>query len=654
MSSNSIIKGNILDIVTGNIFPGEIHIDNGYIVDIVNFNTKIANKNNNAFNSISSSTSSNNNTNINNNSNFDFKGILIPGLIDAHIHIESSFLSPSQFALATVPHGTTAVVNDPHEIANVAGIEGINFMVESAKDAPMDFYFTAPSCVPATPFESSGATLDVSDIKNLLSRNDFCALGEVMNFPGVIKRDPNVMAKLNVARSFNKPIDGHAPGLFGNDLAKYVNTGEYGNYSTTISTDHECSSYNEAIEKKNLGMKILIREGSSAKNMGAILNISDTKNIMDFPFKDDFLVCDDIHPSDLLEGHVNELIKKAIYYGVSPIDAIAMVTINPAKHYNLDSGSIEIGKKANIILIDNLEDFNVLKVYYKGKLVARNGVSLYDSKDIDFNSHVFNSFLNVNNVSFTDFEVNINTNNNDINHNINSNNNSNNYNSNFNHNSNSNYNSNTHSNYNANLNKVNANIIKVIDGELITKKEIASLNIRNNNFGNIIVENDIENDILKIAVINRYGDKNGCSSNDKRFTGNIANSFVCGFGIKKGALASSFAHDSHNIIVIGCDSLSMEKAVNKLIKNKGGISVYCDGNFTDLELPIGGIMSNENVKSVSRKLDNIHNVLKDMGCVLSSPITTLSFISLLVIPEIKLSDRGLFDVDKFDFINIIR
>lgn len=590
------IKANILDVFTNEIYPSEISIEDGYIVSV---------------NSIS---------NLENDGvELDFDGILVPGFIDAHIHIESSLLTPSNFAKAVVPFGTTSVIADPHEIANVAGIEGVEFMIDDASKVPFDFYFSAPSCVPATNFETSGACLDSLAIEELLKMDEVVSLGEVMNFVGVINNDKNVIDKLKVAKKYNIPIDGHAPLLSGADLEKYVNVfldDDFDNKNLIQgpSTDHESISFDEAIEKKKLGMKIMVREGSSAKNMEALFNIKDRIEIcsnQDFfgavsvdDFGEilknpifDFLVTDDKEPNDLKEGHLNVLIKKTISLGIDHIEAIKMVTINPAKHYNLNSGAIEVGRKANFCLIDNFDDFNIKKTIINGEIVAEDGVSFIKSQNSSFK----NTFV-LNEKNSDDFNVHVNFNSNSSNNPI------------F---------------------YINTKVIEVIDGEIITKKIDKDLKVEEG-----IIKENIEEDILKLAVVERYGNNN------------ISNAFIKGFNLKNGAIASSVAHDSHNIVVLGTESEYMAKAVNLISKNKGGLAIVYDDVEKILKLPIAGLMSDEDIESVSKELYEINKTIKTLGCTLESPFMTLSFVSLLVIPSLRLSDKGLFDVDEFSFVDL--
>ncbi len=566
------IKANILDLTNEEIYPAEIIIKNGIISKLNKLNSK---------------------------DSLDYEGILVPGFIDSHIHIESTMLSPANFAKAVLPYGTTSVIADPHEIANVLGIPGVKFMIQNGESVPFDFYFSAPSCVPATNFETNGAVLDVKDIEELFTIPNVICLGEMMNFPGVVNDDFNVLEKLNLANKLGVPIDGHAPLLTGENLRKYVSTG--------ISTDHECSSFNEAIEKKMLGVKIMVREGSSAKNMDALLNIKDRINywtkeskfgnisvndyekLLKHPIFD-FLVSDDKDPIDLKNGHLDKLIKKTISYDIDPIEAIKMVTLNPAKYYNLNSGEIAEGKKANLVLIDNLNDLNVKLTFINGEIVAKEGKALFEVETPKV-SNTFNVIIK----NPEDFEIK------------------------------------THI-----KNNVNVKIIEAIDSELITHEITDNLKVQNE-----IIQPDIEKDILKISIVERYGHNN------------VSNGFIKGFGLKNGAIATSVAHDSHNIIVVGTNSKDMANVVNIIIKNQGGLSVSNGNIEKSLKLPIAGLMSDGNIDYVSKNLINLINLVKKLGSNLEAPFMTLSFMALLVIPDLKLSDQGLFSLNKFGFIDLI-
>lgn len=565
-------KAYYLDVLSNSIRPGEISIKNSF------------------FDSVR----------ILSDENFtpDFDGIVLPGFIDAHIHIESSMLTPAQFARIAVRHGTTSVVADPHEIANVLGIDGVDFMIENAAMVPFDFYFSAPSCVPATIFETSGATLDHNDIEKLLMNDKIVALAEMMNFPGVINDDPEVLAKLDVAKKFNKPIDGHAPLLLGKDLDKYL--------SKAISTDHECSRFSEAIEKKDKGMKIMVRDGSSAKNLEALFDFTDRVNywknqdnfgyypnealekvLLDPIF--DFIVSDDKHVVDLIKGHLNESIKKAKDLELDVYELIKMVTIAPAMHYNINSGGIIEGMRANFIIVDDLDNLNVKKTYVGGELVFDDGEVLFDVPEIE----AINNF-DVDNKTSADFDV-----------------------------------------FYDGL-EASVNVIKCFNGELITEKVVDTLKTENN-----ILQSDLDKDIIKIANVERYGGNT------------VANGFIQGFNLKSGAIASSISHDSHNILVVGVNSDDMAKAVNLVIENKGGIAVADKNYIKSLPLPIAGLMTNEDIETVSQTIAELEDAVRLLGSRLDSPFTTLSFMALLVIPSLKISNKGLFDGDSFSFVDLI-
>ena len=563
----------ILDVVTDSIYPARIAIEDGIFKQV----TPVT---------------------INEETSVDVPGIMLPGFIDSHIHIESSMITPAQFAKIAVRHGTTSVVCDPHEIANVLGIDGIEAMIENAKKVPFNFYFAAPSCVPATPFETSGATLDSSAIEYLLKKDEVVALAEMMNFPGVISGDEEVLRKLELARKYEKPIDGHAPLLSGKDLDKYLEQG--------ISTDHECTNVVEAIEKKIKGMRIMVRDGSSAKNMEGLFNMDEGKKMVEnserfsLIYRDvfekklfspvfDFIVSDDKHPDELVKGHLNLSIKKAISLGIDPFKAISMVTINPAYHYALDAGIIVEGARADFIVVDSLHDLNVLKTYVGGECV-------FDGKNVLFDAPEMKSHnsINASKKTVADFDM----------------------------------------HYDGD--ECEVNVIECFDGNLLTRKATASLSVEDG-----IVQSDTSQDVLKIAVVERYGGNT------------VANAFIKGFGLKKGAMASSVAHDSHNIIVVGCDSEAMARAVNRVIDDGGGISVVCD-DFTDsLPLPIAGLMSNEDAFDVAGKWGELYEKTVDWGCTLKFPFMTMAFMALLVLPSIKISDKGLFDGDSFEFMNVI-
>ncbi|MBQ3472678.1 MAG: adenine deaminase [Methanobrevibacter sp.] len=581
-----IITAKILEVEYGEVYPAEIVIEDGLFKEVIPIITDDEDS-----------------------LDYDYEGILIPGFIDAHIHIESSKLSPSNFAKAVLPYGTTSVVADSHEIANVLGIDGINWMVEDGKKVPFDFYYAVPSCVPATTFETSGATLSSSDIAELLKRDEMVALGEMMNFPGVLAEDEEVLKKIEAAHALGKPIDGHAPLLSGEDLEKYVSYG--------ISTDHECTSFAEAIEKKRLGMKIMVREGSSAKNMEALLDYDERLNYlieeemaerihvqsiddaMEVP-PFEFLVCDDVDAEDLSTGHLDRLIKKAISLNINPKEAIKMVTFNPAEHYGLNCGSIEPGRIANFSLVDDLRNLNVSKVWVHGELVVDDGEVLFETEVVESKPSI-----KLDEVKAEDFDVVMEM-----------------------------------DWVNSLMDETtNVFVINAFDGELLTEKSEETLLVKNK-----IIQPDLKKDIVKIAVVNRYGGNN------------IANGFIKGFNLKKGAFGASVSHDSHNILVIGTNSEDMAKAVNLINENQGGlVAVSTEDDICEiLELPLAGLMSNRDIDYVADKNRKLRVAVNQLGCDLTSPFTTLSFMALLVIPHFKISDQGLFDGDDFCFVDLIK
>ena len=563
----------ILDVFTDSIYPARITVEDGIFKEIVPLSLE-------------------------SDFDLDVEGLIIPGFIDSHIHIESSILTPAQFAKIAVRWGVTSVVCDPHEIANVEGIKGIEFMIDNASKVPFNFYFAAPSCVPSTSFETSGSSLNSSDIEYLLKKDEIVALGEMMDFVGVVNGDEEVLRKLEVARQYNKPIDGHAPLLSGKDLDKYLEQG--------ISTDHECSSFSEAIEKKKKGMKIMVRDASSAKNMEDIFDLNVRVDYWlnqyelgliplevierKFPLPIfDFIVSDDKHPRDLIDGYLHTSIKKAIDLGIDVLEVIKMVTINPSRHYNLGAGAIVPGAKADFVVIDNLNDFNILQTYVGGQCVFDGENILFDAPEIDY----LNS-INASKKSSEDFNVYFDG------------------------------------------DECNVNVIECLDGELLTKKITANLKCCDG-----IVLPDTSKDILKIAIVERYGGNT------------VSNAFIKGYNFKKGAIASSVAHDSHNIIVIGSDSKYMAEAVNKIIDDMGGLAVVSEDFNYSLPMPIVGLMSNEDAFEVAEKIDILHEKTVELGCKLDSPFMTMAFMALLVIPSLKISDKGLFDGDKFEFIDVI-
>jgi len=541
MSNTFEISGNLVDIINRKIEPKTLKVENGKIVSVEK-------------------------------SENEFNNYIMPGFVDAHIHIESSMLAPSEFARFAVTHGTVATCSDPHEIANVLGIKGVEFMLENAEKVPFKFYFGASPCVPATTFESAGASISAEDIRYLFKEKALKYMSEMMNFPGVIYDFPDVIEKLNIAKEFGKPIDGHCPGLKGDDLKKYVSAG--------ISTDHECFMLEEAIEKISLGMKILIREGSAAKNYDTLSSLLATHYEMCM------LCSDDKHPNDLLEGHINLVVKKAIAQGYDLFNVLRAAILNPVEHYKLDVGLLRKGDDADFIVVDNLNDFNVQKTYIQGILVAENKKSLLPPVEIDL----------VNNFNIKEKEV---------------------------------------SDFAVKAEKEKFRVIEAIEGQLITNELIEDAKIE---AGKIVT--NLEKDILKLTVVNRYEESAP------------AIAFIKNFGLKSGAIATSVAHDSHNIIAVGASDEVLCKAVNTVIQNKGGLAVVDNGQILSLPMPIAGIMSNEDAVTVANKYTILDEAAKKLGCTLTAPFMTLSFIALLVIPKIKLSDKGLFNGETFQFIDL--
>ena len=542
MSANTFtISGQIVDLHKKEVFPGTIQVEDGKIKSITKTDSAP-------------------------------EKYILPGFIDAHVHIESSMLVPAEFARLAVVHGTVATVSDPHEIANVLGIEGINFMIENGNTVPFKFYFGASSCVPATGFESSGANLDADAMEQLLSRPEIKYMAEMMNYPGVLFQDEMVMEKLAVAKKHNKPIDGHAPGLKGDEARKYIEAG--------ITTDHECFTMEEALDKIQYGMKIQIREGSAAKNFDALIDLM--KN-----HADKVLFCsDDKHPDDLVKGHINQLVKRAVEKGYPAMDVLRSAILNPIEHYNLEVGTLQLGDPADMVLVDNLNDFNVLQTFVNGILVANEGQSLIETQQ----TTAPNNFV-AEPVTKDDFFV-------------------------------------------KNTGKA-IKVIEALEGQLITNTIIGEATVAGEN-----LTSNTADDILKIAVINRY-------TKSKPAIG-----FIKNIGLKRGALASTVAHDSHNIIVVGADDAAMVKAVNLLIESKGGVVACDENNVSLLPLPVAGLMSNQNAYEVASAYEKTDAAAKALGCTLHAPFMTLSFMALLVIPQLKLSDKGLFDGGKFEFTDL--
>jgi len=546
MTNNSFkVSGNIVDIKNKKIFPGIVTVTGTKISDIAQ-----------------------------NNEVYD--NFILPGFTDAHVHVESSMLIPSEFARLAVVHGTVSTVSDPHEIGNVLGIEGVRYMIENGKKVPFKFYFGAPSCVPATSFETAGAEIGEDGIRELFEKDGLHYLSEMMNYPGVLFKDSVVMEKIKIASELGKPVDGHAPGLLGEDALNYISAG--------ISTDHECFELDEALFKIQNGMKILIREGSAAKNYEALHTL--IKN-----YSDKVMFCsDDKHPNDLVEGHIDRIVARSVAYGYDVFDVLKCACINPVKHYNLNVGLLNAGDPADFIVAEDLKDFKILQTYINGELVADNGKTNIQS----VNEKIVNNF-NTTKRKVEDFFI------------------------------------------KSNGGKdFGIRVIEAHDGQLVTTELQCKAKVSD---GNIV--SDIENDILKIVVVERY--KNGKPSIG----------FIKNFGLKKGAIASCVAHDSHNIIAVGVTDEDICNAVNAVIENKGGVSVSVNGDTEVLPLPVAGIMTNEDGYIAAEKYIKIDKLAKELGSKLNAPFMTLSFMALLVIPQLKLSDLGLFDGKKFEFTDLI-
>lgn len=502
---------------------------------------------------------------------------MLPGFIDSHVHIESSMLVPGEFARLAVVHGTVATVSDPHEIANVCGMEGVQFMIENGHTVPFKFNFGAPSCVPATRFETAGATLDASDVEALLKKKEIRYLSEMMNFPGVLSGDPEVLKKIEAARRSGKPVDGHAPGLRGEPARAYIAAG--------ISTDHECFTREEALDKLQYGMKILIREGSAAKNFEALIDL-----LNEYP--DRMMFCsDDKHPDSLVTGHINQLCARAVAKGIDLFKVLKAACVNPVLHYGLEVGLLREGDPADLILVKDLAGFEVLQTYIDGELVADKGISRIHTGPVE----PVNKF-HCSPKKPSDFHCLLDK-------------------------------------WGEEENMEQVYVIEALDGQLITNKRIG--NISDLTVNGPYVESNVEKDILKIVVVNRYADAP------------IAKGFISNFGLRRGAIASSVAHDSHNIVAVGVDDESLCRAVNAVIEKQGGVSSVNGATEMVLALPVAGLMSAGDGYEVAKAYTAIDAMAKSMGSTLAAPFMTLSFMALLVIPHLKLSDLGLFDGDAF-------
>ncbi len=539
------IEGNLVDIYNERIFPAEITISNEKIERIKEFPGEKMNSVN----------------------------YILPGIIDSHIHIESSMLTPAGFAEVAVKHGTVAVVSDPHEIANVAGLEGIQYMIENGETVPLKCFFGAPSCVPATEFESSGAKLGSEEVKTLLLNDRIKFLAEVMNFPAVINKEQDIMKKIDAARELDMPVDGHAPGLRGNEMIRYVQSG--------ISTDHECISLAEAEDKISAGVKIQIREGSAAKNFDVFCELIDK-------FPDSVMLCsDDMHPDDLIKGHINILLSRGIKKGISLFNLIKAASLNPALHYKLPVGMLREGDFADLIIVKDLEKFKIEKTYINGRLVYSEGNVLFKNKTKDFKKRFRSIHIKPEEINLI-----------------------------------------------AETDKIR--VIEVNNGSLYTGSGIREASIQN---GYAVA--DPERDICKIIVCNKYNDS------DKPSVG-----FISGFGLSDGAIAGSVAHDSHNIIAVGINDNEITEAVNTILDMGGGLVAVSAGNKMKLKLEIAGLMTNISGAEVAWKYMEIDNYAKMLGSKLSAPFMSLSFMALLVIPELKIGDRGLFDVNEYSFTTV--
>ena len=499
---------------------------------------------------------------------------ILPGFIDSHVHIESSMLVPREFARLAVVHGSVATISDPHEIANVCGLQGVEYMIENGQTVPFKFYFGAPSCVPATTFETAGATLDVAQVTALLQKEEIPYLSEMMNFPGVLYNDPVVMQKIRAAQSAGKPIDGHAPGLRGEQARQYIEAGEPG--KVIISTDHECFTSEEALDKLKYGMKIIIREGSAARNFEALIEL-----LNDYP---DHIMfgSDDKHPDSLVAGHINQLCARAVAKGIDLFKVLQAACVNPVLHYNLKVGLLRAGDAADFIVTNDLQQFTVQQTYINGELVAEKGRSFIPYRP----SGSINNF-NCSIKKVSDFAVPF-------------------------------------------KGEEKIPVIEALDGQLITNKLLLQPKTANG-----YITSDTERDILKMAVVNRYADAP------------VAVSFIKNIGLKQGAIASSVAHDSHNIVAVGVDNESICHAVNLVIEQQGGISCVGPDSSLVLSLPVAGLMSAEDGYKVAENYTAIDALAKSLGSSLSAPFMTVSFMALLVIPHLKLSDLGIFDGDAF-------
>ena len=543
MSAQFSIRANVVDVVAGSITPAEVTVADGKIASIEPLPE-----------------------------GEEVKGYLMPGFIDSHVHVESSMLVPTEFARAAVTHGTVGSVSDPHEIGNVLGIDGVYYMLENAKHSPFKFCFGAPSCVPATTFETAGATITVDEVKTLLADSRIGYLSEMMNFPGVLGGDPECLAKIKAAQDCGKPVDGHAPGLRGEEAARYIAAG--------MSTDHECFTLEEALDKVAAGCKIAIREGSAARNFDALKSLIASHPGM-------VMLCsDDKHPDELALGHINTLVRRAVADGTEPIEAIRAASQVPVEHYSLSVGLLQVSDPADMILVDTLTDYNVQKTWINGELVAESGQTNLPRIEPEVANNFVARDVEAAELAWTD-----------------------------------------------NGGK-KLNVIGAIDGQLVTDPIEVDAKVVD---GQVIV--DVEQDILKLVVVNRYAEAP------------VAISFIKGFGLKQGALASSVAHDSHNVIAVGTNDEDLADAINAVMQASGGLSATCrsENASETLPLPVAGLMATGTCQEVGDAYGKLDKLTKSWGSTLRAPYMTLSFMALLVIPALKLSDKGLFDGGKFEF-----
>jgi len=555
MATSFKIEGNLVDVWKKEIYPAEIRVENGKIKSITPIQHLTSN----------------------------IQHYILPGFVDSHVHVESSMLVPSEFARLAVVHGSVGSVNDPHEIANVCGLEGVEFMIENGKNVNFKFNFGAPSCVPATIFETAGAALNSDAAKKLLEKDEIKYLSEMMNFPGVLFKDDEVMKKIKYAHQLNKPVDGHAPGLRGDDAKKYIEAG--------ISTDHECFTEAEALDKLKYGMKILIREGSAAKNFDALIDL------MHEHYENMMFCSDDKHPDSLAVGHINQLCARAVVKGIDIFKILQAACINPVLHYKLDIGLLRGGDDADFIVAEDLINFKIKQTYINGELVAENGKTFIESVPVTAINNFHCDEIKKEQIQFSLQRW----------------------------------------GHHEQENIEQVHVIEALEGQLITNKLIYPITDFNVEDGCIF--SNTEKDLLKMVVVNRY------------FNAPIAKTFIKNFGLQQGAIASSVAHDSHNIVAVGVDDLSLKRAINLVIQQKGGVSAVSINNEKVLGLPVAGLMSADDGYKVAAAYTAIDNMVKqELKSTLAAPFMTLSFMALLVIPHLKLSDMGLFDGDSFSFV----